>query len=199
MKKAYQYIKESIAKKMQERKIGWRKQNSVLKIDKPTMVIQTNGGSNKTIPYSWVRDIHNDFAQQIVQYFVDDYIIYHIKNKDQLTLNNTIYINSENMRDYLLLLYFSDKSVLIDSFAQHATKAFEKKSVVLWPYDNIKRFGYNSHKNLLGTQENSNSMYIENLLSDFQDIEGTQLYNCPITNFENVFNLTDVINLIKQN
>jgi large subunit ribosomal protein L15e len=38
MKKAYQYIKESIAKNMQERKIEWRKQNSVLKVDKPTII-----------------------------------------------------------------------------------------------------------------------------------------------------------------
>jgi large subunit ribosomal protein L15e len=36
MKKAYQYIKENIEKGIKDKKIEWRKQNSVIKIDKPT-------------------------------------------------------------------------------------------------------------------------------------------------------------------
>lgn len=116
--------------------------------DKPIMLLQTNGGApNQELNYSWARDIPQHVAQEVVDYFKDQYAVVHIRREDQPALNNTITV-SDNFRALCVLLMMSTKRLLIDSFANHAAAALLLPSVVCWIANSEGVFGYDIHKNI---------------------------------------------------
>jgi len=157
----------------------------------PILLIQPFGGAQTSHKYSWMRDIHPQLAQMIVDEFRKDYRIIQIKREDQIGLKGVDYL-TQNPRILALSLLFSDKRVLIDSYIQHAAAALELPSTVLWIGNSPKVFGYKIHQNittnfLIGSTRNS--------LYDPFDITGD-----PIqlgTPAENLFDPHTVINLIK--
>ena len=54
------------------------------KRDRPTMVLQTNGGpyQGQKYPYNWCRDIPMELAQAIVEKFKSQYHIFHVCRKE---------------------------------------------------------------------------------------------------------------------
>jgi hypothetical protein len=121
--------------------------------NKPLMVIQTNGGAeNQSKKYSWARDIPNETAQKVVDYFSKDYQIAHIRRKDQLELKNTTSIHAD-FRILCALIKNSNKRLFIDSFAQHTAKSFGLNSVVCWIANTPKQFGYSNNINIIANQE----------------------------------------------
>jgi hypothetical protein len=113
-----------------------------LQFEKPLMVIQTNGGAeNQANKYSWARDIPQQTAQEVVDYFAKDFSIVHIRREDQLALNNTIPMQAD-FRNLCVLIKNSQKRLFIDSFAQHVAKALDLNSVVCWIANDPNQFGY---------------------------------------------------------
>lgn len=97
----------------------------------PIMVLHTNGGApNDNMKISWMRDMPLELAQQVVNTFMGDYQIYHIRRPDQPALNNTTLLNVP-LRLLFIVIAFSQKRLFIDSFAQHAAAALTMPSTVL--------------------------------------------------------------------
>jgi hypothetical protein len=124
--------------------------------DKPTMILHTNGGLMTTDakPYMWARDMPMDLAREIVARYKDKYTIFHCTKLNSPQIEDTITIWFKpgemelNQMEYLSLLLYSDKRILIDSSLQHAAAALNLPSVVLWNATSPKVFGYDIHTNI---------------------------------------------------
>jgi ADP-heptose:LPS heptosyltransferase len=115
--------------------------------DKPIMVLQTNGGAQTEHKYSWARDIPSTAVVKVIDHFKEDYYIAHIRREDQLGYEHTIPV-TDSFRALCVLLNFSQKRLLIDSFAQHAAAALGLPSTVCWVSNKPKVFGYDLHDNI---------------------------------------------------
>lgn len=120
--------------------------------DKPIFLLQTNGGGQTDLKYSWARDMPSYVAQAIIQHFSPTHNILHIKRDDQIAYQGTHPV-SDSLRGLLVLIMLSDKRLLIDSFAQHAAAAIDKPSTVLWVVNNPNVFGYSTHINIVANKE----------------------------------------------
>lgn len=124
--------------------------------DKPTMVLHTNGGlmTTNAKPYMWARDMPMNLAQEIVKRYKDQYTIFHCTKMNSPQIEDTITIQFKpgemelSQMEYLSLLLYSDKRILIDSSLQHAAAALNLPSVVLWNATSPKVFGYDIHTNI---------------------------------------------------
>lgn len=131
------------------------KNKILMGVNKPIMLMQTNGGGPNSRPYSWYRDIPVQNAQDVVEYFKNDYHIYHIGYDNQISIEGTKKLKLET-REILASVIFCRKRLLIDSFAQHAAVALGQKSVVCWIGNDPKILGYNFHTNI---KPNINPIY----------------------------------------
>lgn len=120
--------------------------------DKPMLLMQTNGGSQSDLKYSWARDIPSYLVENVVYKFKDDYNIVHIRRDDQPQYDGTFGV-SDNFRGLLVLIQLSDKRLLMDSFGQHAAAALNKQSTVLWICNKPNVFGYEMHTNIQANPE----------------------------------------------
>jgi len=121
---------------------------------KPILILQTNGGGQTDIKYSWARDMPRNIVLNLIEEFKSNYEIYHVRRDDQLAYENTIHIN-DSFKGIACLIARSEKRILIDSFCQHTAAALEKKSSVLWIVNNPNVFGYSIHDNILANPENA--------------------------------------------
>lgn len=55
-------------------------------VEKPIFMLHTNGGKYNTRHYSWYRDIPYLNAKDVVDYFKNDYHIYHIGYEGQILI-----------------------------------------------------------------------------------------------------------------
>jgi hypothetical protein len=120
--------------------------------DKPMLLMQTNGGSQSDLKYSWARDIPSYLVENVVYKFKEDYNIVHIRRDDQPQYDGTFGV-SDNFRGLLVLIQLSDKRLLMDSFGQHAAAALNKPSTVLWICNKPNVFGYEMHTNIQANPE----------------------------------------------
>lgn len=159
---------------------------------KPIMVIQTNGGplNEQPYPYSWTRDIPYDVAQQVVNYFSNDYHIIQICRHDANALQNVEVVKQpmSNM-ELFSLLAMSQKRLLIDSCLQHAASALGLSSTVLWVGTSPKVFGYDLHTNIVANIP-TNVKLPDSYLFDY-NFEGS-VHECPLMD-TNIFNLNEII------
>lgn len=121
--------------------------------EKPIMILQTNGGGQTDVRYSWARDMPRNVVNAVIEEFKSKYKIYHIRREDQPAYNDTIPVQ-ESFKGIACLIARSEKRVLIDSFCQHTAAAIGKKSTVLWIANSPKVFGYSLHDNILANEEN---------------------------------------------
>jgi bifunctional ADP-heptose synthase (sugar kinase/adenylyltransferase) len=82
------------------------------------MVIQTNGGVEQNMKYSWARDIPHNIAQQVVDKLKYAYTIFHIRRDDQPVLRDTVQL-TDGFRAVAIVIAMSSKRLFMDSFAQH--------------------------------------------------------------------------------
>jgi len=122
---------------------------------RPVMVIHTNGGMivDNAKSFMWARDMPYNTAQEIVNKYKNDYLIYQCTKRQSPKLDDVRYIQwDENIKlntmQFLSILLVSEKQVLIDSCLQHAAAALEKPSTVLWNGTSPKVFGYDIHNNI---------------------------------------------------
>lgn len=163
------------------------------KRDKPIFLIQTNGGPLKDQPYpiSWARDMPYEVAQQVTDYFKNDYHIIQICRSEVNELPG-VEVQKEPLAnlELLFLLAMSQKRLLIDSCLQHGAAALGLPSVVLWVATNPTLFGYQLHSNIKANITNSIPLP-DSYLFDY-NFHG-QLWECPIFDGDILFDTRQII------
>ena len=159
---------------------------------KPILVLQTNGGGPQEYPVSWVRDAPLNNVQSVLVALRDKYKVIHIRREDQPSIPGIDFITTPNVRELFGLIEYSHCRLLIDSFAQHAARALDRPSVVLWPVDNVKPLGYpDYHINVVSKADQTKVHLIDSYLADFP-ISGEHLHECPFKD-DNLFSTNTII------
>lgn len=174
---------------IRQKQIGFKRWSR----NKPIMVIHTNGGPMKEQPYpfSWTRDMPLGLAQEIVNYYLNDYHIIQIC-RDSVTALQGVEVVTETMTNMELfsLLYLSDKRLLIDSSLQHAAAAMNLPSTVLWVGTDPKIFGYSIHNNIKANLSDSDMKLPDSYLFDY-NFNGI-IHECPIFDDEPIFDVVQI-------
>jgi hypothetical protein len=166
------------------------------KSEKPIMVLQTNGGgADQPLKYSWMRDIPNETAQEVVNHFANDYTIVHLRREDQLPLENTTPVTAD-FRALAVLIQLSEKRLFMDSFAQHTAKAMDLKSVVCWIGNKSSVFGYESNINIQANKETAVPELKQSVFSKY-NITGN-LFEFPYENESEIFSTENIINALTE-
>ena len=161
---------------------------------KPTMVIQTNGGpgQGQKYSYSWTRDIPQDLAQAIVNKYKDQYHIFQVTRPDGYQLDGVERIDQQLSNiELFAMLVEAKKRVLIDSCLQHAAASFKLPSVVLWIGTSPKVFGYKLHNNITANLPKRANQLIGSYLFDYQF--ENNIYECPYIELKDMFNIDKVL------
>lgn len=161
--------------------------------DKPILALQTNGGADNSIKYSWARDIPAQVAADVISKLKDEYNIVHIRREDQLQFDGT-YHYQDNFRSIAVLIYKSHKRLFMDSFCQHTAAALDKSSVVLWIANKPEVFGYDIHKNVLSNPITKKPELKSSVYTKF-NIGGDPL-EFPYNSENEIFNSDEIINLL---
>ncbi len=158
-----------------------------LQKDGPILLIQSSGGAEQqSHPYSWSRDLPPQFAQDVVDSVKDKFSkILHIRRDNQLELNNTFKV-TDNFRNLFCYIALSDKILAIDSFAQHAAAAFDKKATVGWISNSPVVFGHDIHDNIVASGVESFRHRIDSYLEE-DDWTGGRFHECPYDNLTSLF------------
>lgn len=158
--------------------------------DKPIFLMQTNGGAESDVKYSWARDIPSYVVENVIYKFKNQYNIVHIKREDQIGYDGTHSV-SDTFRALLVLIQLSEKRLLMDSFGQHAAAAFDKPSTVLWIANSPNVFGYDLHTNITANPETISSELRNAYLSKY-NIAGDPI-EFPYNKESEIFNVDEVI------
>jgi len=164
--------------------------------DKPTMVLQTNGGplEGQKFGYSWCRDIPYEVAQTIADKYKDKYHIFQVTRPDSQKLNGVEVIDQpmSNMELFAILIG-AQKRVLIDSSLQHAAASFNLPSTVFWVGTSPTVFGYKMHTNIIANPPKGGTKLIDGYIFDY-NLDGV-LHECPYLDVNEMFDAS-VINKI---
>jgi uncharacterized phage-like protein YoqJ len=169
--------------------------------NKPIFLIQTNGGplENQTFLHSWTRDIPPYLYESVINEFKNTHHIIQICRDEAQTISipgvETITHPLSNM-ELFGLVNMSDKRLLIDSSLQHAAKALNKPSTVLWIGTSPKVFGYNSHTNISANLSDETFKLPDSYLFDYNFLGS--LYECPVIDSTNMFDVKEVIDSLIQ-
>jgi hypothetical protein len=164
---------------------------------KPTMVIQTNGGpgQGQKYSYSWTRDIPQDLAQAIVNKYKDQYHIFQVTRPDGYLLDGVERIDQQLSNiELFAMLVEAKKRVLIDSCLQHAAASFKLPSTVLWIGTSPKVFGYKLHNNIKANLPKRANQLIGSYLFDYQF--ENNIYECPYIELKDIFDTNKILNII---
>lgn len=162
-----------------------------INVDKPIFLLQTNGGAdNQPLKYSWARDIPISIAQKVVNYFISEYSIFHVRRNDQIPLENTFPVTA-NFRELCVLASLSSKRLLMDSFLHHLCSSFKLKSSVLWIVNSPNVFGYDFNDNILANPFTNKPELRSSYLQEF-NITGEPL-EFPYNSEEEIFDIERVI------
>jgi hypothetical protein len=158
--------------------------------DKPILLMQTNGGGDKNLKYSFARDLPSSVVIKVIEHFSNTHNIVHIRREDQLGYQGTTPIHA-GFREILALTLLSDKRLLIDSFLQHSCVALNLKSTVCWITNNPKVLGYEFHNNVLANPFTRTPELRHSTFSKF-NIGGDPL-EFPYNNEDEIFDVDKII------
>jgi hypothetical protein len=163
--------------------------------DKPIFLLQTNGGADSNLKYSWARDIPNSVVNGVIHQFRNEYNMVHIRREDQLNFEHTIPM-TDNFRSLVVLIKLSTKRLFMDSFAQHVAATLNLPSVVLWVVNSPKVFGYDVHTNIVANPETKQSDIRAAYLSKY-NISG-ELVEFPYKNENEIFDIAKIVEALKK-
>jgi hypothetical protein len=166
-----------------------------VRLDKPIMLLQTNGGADANKKYSWARDLPVSAVQKIIEEFKDTHNILHIRREDQLGFNHTTQLTGQ-LRQILAIAMLSDKRLVIDSFMQHALAALKLPSVACWIVNKPRVFGYDLHTHILAQPFTHTPELRNSYLSKF-NIGGDEL-EFPYNNETEIFSVEEIINALRE-
>lgn len=157
-------------------------------------LVQTNGGFQQDVKISWMRDLPLDTAQEVINHFVNEYRVIHVRRDDQPFLKNTEqFVGS--IRDLFLVIRLSEKRLLIDSLCQHVASALKKPSTVLWIRNSPEMLGYAIHDNIVTKVEDEIDTLSNSVLEPY-DIAGN-IYQCPFKEGTKLFEAEEIIQSLK--
>jgi len=163
------------------------------KIEKPIMVVQTNGGLNEG--YAWNRDLPLDEAVEVLNQFQDEYEIIHLRMNGQLEIGGIKHTADLNIRQCIQVLQMSSKRLLIDSVYQHACAALNLPATVLWVLTESEKFGYDLHDNIECNQPILKNMdRLEGLFTGLDSDVG----KCPFGQNQKIFDTEKIVASLKQ-
>lgn len=162
--------------------------------DKPILLLQTNGGAESDIKYSWARDIPSYVVENVIYQFKDEYNVVHIRRDDQPQYEGAFGV-SDTFRSLLVLIQLSEKRLLMDSFGQHAAAALNKPSTVLWVCNKPNVFGYDMHTNIEANAETATAELRNSYLSKY-NIGGDPI-EFPYNKETEMFNVEQIIKSLK--
>lgn len=157
----------------------------------PFMLIQTNGGANnQNTKVSWMRDMPFHIANDVINFYVKNHRILHIRRNDQPAINGVEGFEG-NIRELMVLIKFSNKRLFIDSVCQHIAAALGKKSTVLWIRNEPSVLGYSMHDNIVTRVEDEIDVLQDSFLEPY-DITGN-VYQCPFKEGTKLFEPEEII------
>jgi hypothetical protein len=166
----------------------------VTKTDKPILIFQPFGGPGKghqETPYSWMRDIHPDVAQTLVNKLSEKYQVVYVCYDLHPQLQNCIRIDQILQKKVLFgLLEIADARLLIDSSLQHAAAALNLPSTVVWVATQPEIFGYKLHKNITPLETFPKGT-VDSYLHDY-NFTGA-IHECPYTSPDQIFDIDAII------
>jgi hypothetical protein len=165
-----------------------------VQLDKPILLMQTNGGGDMNKKYSWARDIPASVVLPIIEEFYKDYAILHVRREDQLAYQNTIPLTN-NLRFILCVSLLSQKRLVMDSFMQHALAALKLPAVSCWIINKPKVWGYDMHTHIQANPYTTQPELRSSFLSKFS-IGGEEL-EFPYNTENEIFNVDAIINALK--
>ena len=165
-----------------------------INVDKPIMLLHTNGGGDTNRKYSWARDLPTSVVAKVVEEFKDKYAIFHVKREDQLGYPGTFAVTG-NFRFIIAVAMLSQKRLVIDSFMQHAFAALKLPSVACWIVNKPKVFGYDLHTHIFANDYTTTPELRNSVFSQF-NISGEEL-EFPYNNETEIFNTDDIIAALK--
>jgi hypothetical protein len=162
--------------------------------NKPVLIFQPFGGPGKEhqeTPYSWMRDIHPEIAQQLVNYLSEKYFIVHVCYDFHPILQNVLRVDQVMQKKVLFsALYQSQARLLIDSSLQHAAAAMNLPSTVVWVATQPEIFGYEMHTNIKPNIEYRKGT-VDSYLYDY-NFTGA-IHECPYTSMHEIFNVDAIL------
>jgi hypothetical protein len=164
-----------------------------VQVDKPIMMLQTNGGGDTNKKYSWARDIPTSVVLKVIEEFANKYSIFHVRREDQLAFQGTIQLTGQ-LRQILAISLLSQKRLVMDSFLQHALAALKLPSLACWIVNSPKVFGYELNTNILANPYTTQPELRNSYLSKF-NIGGDEL-EFPYNNETEIFNIDEIIQAI---
>lgn len=168
---------------------------SQVRVDKPIMIMQTNGGGDVNKPYSWARDLPSVAVLPIIEEFRNYYAIVHVRREEQQSYQNTIQLTG-NLRHVLAVTMLSEKRLVIDSFLQHALAALNLPSVACWIVNTPKLFGYDIHTNIFANPFTAQPELKNAFLQKF-NIGGDDM-EFPYNNEREIFDVDSIIKALKE-
>ena len=168
---------------------------SQVRVDKPIMIMQTNGGGDINKPYSWARDLPTSVVLSIIEEFRNYYAIVHVRREEQQSYQNTIQLTG-NLRHILAVTMLSEKRLVIDSFLQHALAGLNLPAVACWVVNTPKLFGYDIHTHILANtftvQPELRNAYLQKFNIGGDDME------FPYNSEREIFDVDAIIRALKQ-
>lgn len=163
--------------------------------EKPILVFQPFGGpgkENNPLPYSWTRDLHPSFAQQVVDHLAPNYNVVQISYDHHPSLQNCQVFKATVLKKQLFaLLCYAQKRILIDSSLQHAAAAMNLPSTVCWVMTKPELFGYDMHRNIVANKQGMTELLADSYLFDYS-FNGA-IHECPFIDPFSMFNINEVI------
>lgn len=164
------------------------------KSEKPILLFQPFGGPGKDhqgAPYSWMRDIHPDIAQEIVNRLKDRYNIIHLCLDYHPQLNNCHRLDQIMQKKIMFnLLAVSSARILVDSCVQHAAAAMNLPSTVVWVGTHPQVFGYSLHNNI-GSKTAFPEGTVDSYLYDYNFTGNT--HECPYRSPYEIFDVDRIV------
>jgi hypothetical protein len=165
--------------------------------DKPTMVLQTNGGplTGQKYGYSWCRDIPFDIAQAIANKYKDEYHIFQVTRPESQKLQGVEVVdNAMTNMELFAMLVGAQKRILIDSSLQHAAASFNLPSTVLWVGTSPTVFGYKLHNNIVAKEPKGGTKMIDAYIFDY-NLDGV-LHECPYIDVNEMFDINQLVRTV---
>jgi hypothetical protein len=163
--------------------------------DRPVLLMQTNGGGDQNLKYSWARDIPSAYVESVIEEFAGEYNIVHIRREDQLEYAKTFSV-TDSFRALTVLISMSTKRLFMDSFAQHVAAGLNLPSTVCWIANKPQVFGYNIHTNIISNPFTVTPELRNAYLGKFNI--GGDLLEFPYNSESEIFNVDDIIKSIKE-
>ena len=162
--------------------------------DKPLLIFQPFGGPGKEhqqYPYSWMRDIHPEIAQILVNTLNEKYHVVHVCYDFHPQLNNCTRFDQVVLKKVLFgLLETSQARLLIDSSLQHAAAALGLPSTVVWIATQPEVFGYDIHSNIKPKIQYSEGT-VDSYLYDY-NFTGS-VHECPYESPQEIFDIDQIL------